>query len=69
MPFSADTAADWPERKPIERIGANLGVAITHSDPATQQKARLNLAAFALEQPDSHEWLADMLDALGLRGR
>lgn len=33
---------------------------------ARNDKARLNLAAFALEQPDPAEWLADMLSALGL---
>lgn len=33
------------------------------------QKARLNLAAFALEQPDPQEWLTDMLSALGLDNR
>lgn len=38
----------------------------THS--ARDEKARLNLAAFALEQPDSEEWLRDILAALGLNG-
>lgn len=33
------------------------------------QAARVNLAAFALEQPDPEAWLADMLDALGLIDR
>lgn len=35
---------------------------------ARAHKARHNLAAMALERPDPAEWLADILDALGLRG-
>lgn len=44
--------------------GHTLG---TRADADVRTRAQLTLATIALDQPDPHAWLAEILDLLGLR--